>query len=89
MGDYDRVASLFTPDGVVRTPNFPVELAGVERIHGWRERREALADYFVQATHPGTIQLDGDTASGRMRSQVNLIRAAADPRSRRSLGDQI
>ena len=24
-----------------------------------------LADYFVQTTHPGTIQLDGDTASGR------------------------
>jgi hypothetical protein len=22
-------------------------------------------DYFVQTTHPGTIQLDGDTASGR------------------------
>ena len=24
-----------------------------------------LLDYFVQTTHPGTIQLDGDTASGR------------------------
>jgi hypothetical protein len=22
-------------------------------------------DYFVQTTHPGTIRLDGDTASGR------------------------
>jgi hypothetical protein len=22
-------------------------------------------DYFVQTTHPGTIQLEGDTASGR------------------------
>ena len=22
-------------------------------------------NYFVQTTHPGTIQLDGDTASGR------------------------
>jgi len=26
---------------------------------------EALLDYFVQTTHPGTIQLQGDTASGR------------------------
>jgi SnoaL-like domain len=29
------------------------------------ERLQALLDYFVQTTHPGTIQLDGDTASGR------------------------
>ena len=65
MSDYDRVASLFTPDGVLRMPNVPVELAGAEEIRGWRERREALVDYFVQTTHPGTIQLDGDTASGR------------------------
>jgi hypothetical protein len=28
MRDYDRVASLFTPDGVLRVPNVPVELAG-------------------------------------------------------------
>jgi hypothetical protein len=26
---------------------------------------QALLDYFVQTTHPGMIQLDGDTASGR------------------------
>ena len=32
---------------------------------------------------------DGDTASGRMRSQINLIRAAADPRLGRSPGEQI
>jgi len=24
-----------------------------------------LVDYLVQTTHPGTIELDGDTASGR------------------------
>ena len=29
------------------------------------ERRQALADYFVQTTHSGTIQVDGDTATGR------------------------
>jgi hypothetical protein len=26
---------------------------------------EGLWDYLVQTTHPGTIQLEGDTASGR------------------------
>jgi len=65
MCDYDRLALLFTPDGALRMPNVPVELVGREQILAWRDRREALVDYFVQTTHPGTIQLDGDTASGR------------------------
>jgi ketosteroid isomerase-like protein len=65
MRDYDRAASLFTPDGVVRMPNVPVELAGREEIRAWGERVPDLVDYFVQTTHPGTIRLDGDTASGR------------------------
>ena len=65
MRDYDRVASLFTPDGALRMPNVPVELVGREQILAWRDRREALVDYFLQTTHPGMIQLDGDTASGR------------------------
>ena len=73
MCDYDRVALLFTPDGALRMPNVPVELVGREQIRAWRDRREALVDYFVQTTHPGTIQLDGDAASGRAYIQ-ELIR---------------
>lgn len=73
MCDYDRVASLFTPDGVLRMPDVPVELTGREEIRAWRERREALVALFVQTTHPGTIQLDGDSASGRAYLQ-ELIR---------------
>ena len=65
MCDYDRVASLFTPDGALRMPDVPVELVGRDQIRAWRERREAMVEYFVQTAHPGTIQLDGDTASGR------------------------
>jgi ketosteroid isomerase-like protein len=65
MRDYDRGASLFTPDGVVRMPNVPVELVGREQIRAGGERLQGLWDYFVQNTHPGMIQLDGDTASGR------------------------
>jgi ketosteroid isomerase-like protein len=63
MCDYDRVASLFTHDGAWRMPDIPAELAGREEIRAWGERRPA--DYLVQTTHPGTIQLDGDIASGR------------------------
>jgi ketosteroid isomerase-like protein len=65
MRDYDRGASLFTPDGVLQMPNVPVELAGREQIRVAGERLQGLWEYFVQTTHPGVIQLDGDTASGR------------------------
>jgi len=38
---------------------------GWEEIRAWGQRVPALVDYLVQTTHPGTIRLDGDTASGR------------------------
>ena len=65
MRDYDRVASLFTYDGVVRIPHIGAEAVSREEIRAGSERLQALLDYFVQTTHPGTFQLDGDTASGR------------------------
>ena len=65
LNDHDRLASLFTHDGAVRIPDANLEAAGREEIRAMGERREALADYFVQTTHPGAIRLDGDTASGR------------------------
>ena len=65
MRDYDRVASLFTPDGALRMPNIPAELTGREQIRAWGDRVPALVDFLVQNTHPGVIRLDGDTASGR------------------------
>jgi ketosteroid isomerase-like protein len=65
MRDYGRLASLFTPDGALRMPSIPVELAGRGEIRAWGERVPDLVDCLVQTTHPGTIRLDGDTASGR------------------------
>ena len=65
MGDYDRVASLFTQDGAVRIPDINAEAVSREEIRAGIERLQGLWDYFVQTMHPGTIQLDGDTASGR------------------------
>jgi ketosteroid isomerase-like protein len=65
MRDYDRLASLFTPDGVMRMPNIPVELAGQEEIRAWGERVPDRVDFLAQNSHPGAIALDGDTASGR------------------------
>ena len=73
MRDYDRGASLFTRGAVVRMPHLNAELAGQEEIRAWGEQVPALVDYLVQTTHPGTIRLDGDTASGRAYLQ-ELIR---------------
>ena len=66
MDDYDRFASLFTHDAVWRIPAVNAEFAGREQIRAGIERlKQDLWDYLVQTTHPGTIQFDGDTASGR------------------------
>ena len=69
MRDRARMASLFTPDGVLRMPNVPVELVGREQIRAGGEQLQGLWDFFVQNTHPGWIELDGDTASGRAYMQ--------------------
>ncbi len=65
MRDYDRLASLFTHDGAVRIPHIGAEAVSRAEIRAGIGRLQALLDYFVQTTHPGTVQLDGDTASGR------------------------
>ena len=65
MRDRARLASLFTPDGALRMPNIPAELVGREEIRAGGERLQDQWEFFVQTTHPGTIQLAGDTASGR------------------------
>jgi ketosteroid isomerase-like protein len=65
MRDRARLASLFTPGGILRMPNIPAELVGREEIRAGAERLQAQWEFFVQTTHPGVIQLDGDTATGR------------------------
>jgi uncharacterized protein (TIGR02246 family) len=65
MGDFDRFASLFTDDAVYRIPEANVVQTGREEIRAGTERLADEWEYFVQTTHPGVIQLDGDTASGR------------------------
>jgi ketosteroid isomerase-like protein len=65
IGDFDRFAALFTEDAALRWPHVPVEFIGREEIRAAIEQGQDLWDYFVQTTHPGTIKLEGDTASGR------------------------
>jgi hypothetical protein len=73
MRDRARLAGLFTLDGALRMPNIPAELVGREEIRSGGERLQAQWDFFVQTTHPGMIQLDGDTATGRAYIQ-ELVR---------------
>lgn len=65
MRDRARLASLFTPDGVLRMPDIPAEHTGRDEILAGGERLQSQWDFFVQNSHPGTVRLDGDTATGR------------------------
>jgi ketosteroid isomerase-like protein len=65
MRDYDRLASLFTADGAVRIPATNAAALSREQIRAGVERLQGLWEFFVQATHPGTIHVEGDMASGR------------------------
>ncbi|HEY6737463.1 MAG TPA: nuclear transport factor 2 family protein, partial [Actinopolymorphaceae bacterium] len=65
MRDFDRLASLFTPDGAWRVPHVGFEFVGREEIRAGIERGQSLWRFFVQNAHPGVIRLDGDTATGR------------------------
>jgi ketosteroid isomerase-like protein len=64
MRDYDRFAALFTSDGVWRIPTV-AEFAGRAEIRAGIARLQASWEFFVQTIHPGTVQVDGDTAVGR------------------------
>jgi len=65
MHDLDRFAALFTRDGVWRIPDAGVEFTSRDEIRAGIERLQQVWEYFVQTAHPGTIELDGDTAYGR------------------------
>jgi len=65
MRDYDRVASLFTPEGAMRWPHIDRDFAGREEIRAGIAWGQGLWEFFVQQVHPGVVRLDGDTAVGR------------------------
>lgn len=48
MRDYGRIASLFTPDGVLRMPNIPVELEGREAIRAWGRRVPDVVEFLCR-----------------------------------------
>ena len=50
MRDYDRVASLFTHDGVVRIPHIGAEAVSREEIRSVSERLQPLLDCFSRGS---------------------------------------
>jgi ketosteroid isomerase-like protein len=72
MRDYNRAALLFTADGELRMPNVPVELTGPDQIRAWGRRVPEFVEYLIQTAHAGTVQLNGDTATGRTYMQELL-----------------
>ncbi|MFG2112213.1 LUD domain-containing protein [Streptomyces sp. NPDC048718] len=79
MRDRARLAALFTPDGVLRMPNIPVEFTGREEIRTGGERLQSQWDFFVQNSHSGAVDIDGDTATGR--TYIQEIARVLDGRS--------
>ncbi|HEY2791355.1 MAG TPA: nuclear transport factor 2 family protein [Micromonosporaceae bacterium] len=63
--DFDRLAALFTEDGAVRIPAADAESEGRAAIRAGAQRLQGMWEYFIQHTHPGRIELAGDTATGR------------------------
>lgn len=63
--DWDRAASLFTENGALRMPEADIEIVGRDNFRMMIERLQGNWEFFVQNTHAGSIQLDGDTATGR------------------------
>src|SRR3954471_11757 len=77
MGDYDRLASLFTQDGVVRMPHINAEATSREEIRAGIEQMQGLWDYFVQKH---TLARSSSTATPRRAahtSQSSCTGAAA------------
>ena len=73
MRDSDRLASLFTQDGVMRVSHINVQAVGRQEIRAGAELQQGQWDYFVQTTHPDTIQLVGDTAVGRAKLDQDMV----------------
>lgn len=63
--DHARLASLFVADGVLSIPDAGVRAVGRDQIKALGQRREEGFDIFVQATHPGVVEVTGDVAAGR------------------------
>jgi uncharacterized protein (TIGR02246 family) len=64
--DFDRFVELFTDDGVWQIPGAGVDFHGRAEIRAGIERLQSAWEFFIQNVHPGTIVVEGDTATARV-----------------------
>ena len=65
MADLDRMAALFTERGILRIPEANVEFTSRAEIRAGLERLRTVWEFMVQTIHPGTVEVNGDQATGR------------------------
>lgn len=65
MRDRARLAALFTADSVLAMPHVPARAVGPDEIRGQGERLQGAWRIFIQTSHAGAVEIDGDTATGR------------------------
>ncbi len=83
MRDLDRLAELFTRDAVWRIPSAGIELSTRDGIRANLERLQENWEFFVQNTHPGSVRIDGDTATGRVfAEEIGRMRDGSSHRNR-------
>ena len=63
--DFDRLGALFTEDGELRIPAADIAFIGRDAVREGIERLQGNWEFYVQNIHPGSIVLEGDTATGR------------------------
>lgn len=66
MNDIDRLARLFTEDAIVRVPDLEIEWRGLDQIRLGFHQLTSGMEVFVQNSHPGSVDITGDTATGRV-----------------------
>ena len=79
QGDFDRFEALFTEDARLAIPDARVDFRGRATIRAGIERLREVWEFLIQHAHPGTIRVDGDTATGR--SYVHEVGRFTDCRS--------
>ncbi len=65
LRDYDRFAALFAEGAVWDIPDMKARFDGPAAIRAGIERMLGLWEFFVQTTHDGVLDGDGDEAYGR------------------------
>jgi hypothetical protein len=77
MRDRARLASLFMPDGGLRMPDIPAEMAGQQEILTGGERLQSQWDFFVQTM--GSGGLAAVSYPDRCRLTLSVAKRASSP----------